>query len=105
MFIETAYANEVATDSLVGGVGFGSLWVFVFIFAIMYFLMIRPQQQQQKKHQEKLKAIKRGDEVVTAGGIIAKVKKIDDTKDELILEISDNVEIRVLRSTITDVNV
>ena len=69
----------------------------------MYFLMIRPQQLQQKKHKEKLQSIKRGDQIVTAGGIVAKVKRVDDAKDELIVEISENVEIRILRSTISDV--
>ncbi len=103
MFIESAYADTLPSESLVGGVGFGSLWVFVLIFAIMYFLMIRPQQLQQKKHKEKLQSIKRGDQIVTAGGIVAKVKRVDDAKDELIVEISENVEIRILRSTISDV--
>ena len=103
MFIQSAYADTLPGESLASGVGFGSLWIFVFIFAIMYFLMIRPQQQQQKKHKEKLKSIKRGDQVVTAGGIVAKVKRIDGAKEEIIIEISENVEIRILRSTISDV--
>lgn len=103
MFIESAYADNIVDNNLTGGVGFGSLWVFVFIFIIMYFLMIRPQQQQQKKHQEKLNSIKNGDKVVTAGGILAKVKRVDNTNDELLVEISDNVEIKILKSTISDV--
>lgn len=103
MFIQAAYADTIPISNLTNGVGFSSLWVFVFIFAIMYFLMIRPQQQQQKKHLAKLNAIKKDDKIITAGGIVAKVKSINDTSDELVVEISDNVEITILKSTIANV--
>ena len=66
-----------------GGGGFGALAPFLFqialIFGIFYFLLLRPQQQQRKKHEEALKAIKRGDEVVTAGGIIGEVLHVKET--------------------------
>ncbi|MGE3141830.1 MAG: preprotein translocase subunit YajC [Hyphomonadaceae bacterium] len=73
----------------------------VFIFVIFYFLLIRPQQQQRKRHLAMIEALKRGDTVVTAGGLIGKVKSVSD--DEARLELSPNVEVRVIRSTITEV--
>jgi preprotein translocase subunit YajC len=71
------------------------------IIGIMYFLMIRPQQRRLKEHQEMVGAIRRGDTIVTAGGIIGKVTKVDD--QELQVEIADGVRIKVLRSTVSEV--
>lgn len=107
MFIQEAYADVVNGSAsqvvATGGVGFGSLWVFVFIFAIMYFLIIRPQKIQYKKQEEMLKAIKTGDKVITAGGIVAKVKKAVPDKEEISVEIADGIVVEVLRSTISQV--
>lgn len=75
---------------------------FVLIFIIMYFLMIRPQQRKAKQHQEMIKAVRRGDQVIMNGGIIGKVSKVVDD-NELELEIADEVKIRVLRGMIADV--
>ena len=68
----------------------------------MYFLMIRPQQKRQKEHQEMIKNVRRGDQVVMSGGLIGKVSKVSDD-NELELEIADNVKVRVSRSAIADV--
>ncbi len=73
----------------------------VIIIGIMYFLMIRPQQQRMKQHKAMLEALRRGDQVVTGGGIVGKVVKVDE--NELQLEIADGVRIRVLRSSISEV--
>ena len=73
----------------------------ILIIGIMYFLMIRPQQRRLKDHRDMVAAIRRGDTVVTAGGIVGKVAKVDD--HELQVEIADNVKIKVLRSTISEV--
>lgn len=73
----------------------------VLIVGIMYFLMIRPQQRRLKEHQALIAAIRRGDTVVTAGGIIGKVTKVED--QELQLEVADGVRIKVLRSTVSEV--
>ena len=73
----------------------------VLIIGIMYFLMIRPQQKRMKEHRAMIEAIRRGDTVVTSGGIIGKVAKADD--DELQVEIADGVRIKVLRATISEV--
>lgn len=71
------------------------------IIGIMYFLMIRPQQKRLKEHQAMVAAVRRGDTVVTSGGIIGKVAKVDD--EELQVEIAEGVKIKVLRSTISEV--
>jgi preprotein translocase subunit YajC len=75
-----------------------------FIMAIMYFLLIRPQQQQAKKLREKVGGARRGDTVVTAGGILGTVVKTPAAEDqEVTIEIADNVQVRVVKSTLTDV--
>jgi preprotein translocase subunit YajC len=75
---------------------------FILIFVIMYFLMIRPQQKRQKEHQEMIKNVRRGDQVVMSGGLIGKVAKVTDD-NEVELEIADNVRVRVTRGSIADV--
>jgi preprotein translocase subunit YajC len=74
------------------------------LFGIFYFLIIRPQQQRMKAHQAMVASVKRGDTVVTAGGLIGKVSKVKDD-GELLVEIADNVQVRVLKSTLTEVRV
>ena len=75
---------------------------FVVIFAIMYFLILRPQQQRAKEQQEMVQAARRGDIVVTSGGLIGKVTKATD-ENEVELEIAPNVRVRLARSGIADV--
>jgi preprotein translocase subunit YajC len=79
-----------------------SLVPLVLLFGIFYFLIIRPQQQRAKAHQAMVAAVKRGDTVVTAGGLIGKVSKVKDD-GEVVVEIADNVQVRVLKSTLTEV--
>ncbi|MDW3182157.1 MULTISPECIES: preprotein translocase subunit YajC [unclassified Roseobacter] len=74
----------------------------ILIFAIMYFLLIRPQQKKVKEHQAMVAALRRGDQVVTQGGIIGKVAKVKED-GELELEIADGVKVRVVQSTIATV--
>ncbi|NIY72620.1 preprotein translocase subunit YajC [Marivivens donghaensis] len=75
---------------------------FILIFAIMYFLLIRPQQKKLKEHQNMVAALRRGDQVVTQGGIIGKVSKVKDD-NEVEIEIASGVNVRVVRSTISQV--
>ena len=75
---------------------------FVFIMAIMYFLLIRPQQQAAKTLRAKIDSARRGDTVVTAGGIVGRVVKAGDD-GEILVEIADNVQVRILKSTLSDV--
>lgn len=72
------------------------------IFGIMYFLLIRPQQKKMQEHQAMVAALRRGDMVVTQGGIIGKVVKVRD-EGELELEIADGVKVRVIQNTIANV--
>jgi preprotein translocase subunit YajC len=79
-----------------------SLLPFILIFVIMYFLILRPQQKRVKQHQEMVKNVRRGDTVVTSGGLIGKVTKVVDD-DQLEIEVSDGVKIRQMRQMISDV--
>jgi len=108
MFITPAFAQSNPLGSLFGGGAGGeggmmmSLLPFVLIFVIMYFLILRPQQKRVKAHQELVKNVRRGDTVVTNGGLIGKVTKVVD-EEQIEIEIADGVRIRQVRSMITDV--
>ena len=100
MFATPAFAQDAAG----AGAG-GALFQFlplILIFAIMYFLLIRPQQKRQKEHKAMIEAVKRGDQILTNGGIIGKVTRVKDD-GELEVEISDGVRVRVLRSMVAQV--
>lgn len=75
---------------------------FILIFVVFYFLIIRPQQSARKKHQSMVEAVKRGDTVVTAGGLIGKVTKAGDG-DEITVRLSEGVEVQVVKATLADV--
>ena len=98
MFVSPAFAQ--AGDN--GGSGFEALLPLVLIFVVFYFLLIRPQQKKQKQHKEMLTAIRRGDRVVTGGGIVGTVTKVIDDK-ELAVEITDGVKVRVQRALVASV--
>ena len=82
--------------------GFEQFIPLILIFAIMYFLLIRPQQKKLKEHQAMVAALRRGDQVVTQGGMVGKVVKVRDD-GELEVEIADGVKVRVIQSTIATV--
>ena len=100
MFVTPAFAQAA------GGAGAaGALTQFlplILIFAIMYFLLIRPQQKKLKEHKAMVEALRRGDQVVTQGGIIGKVSKVKED-GELEVEIAEGVKVRIMRSTIATV--
>ncbi|MEG3617913.1 preprotein translocase subunit YajC [Magnetovibrio sp. PR-2] len=100
MLISEAYAQ--AAGGAGGGDLFAQLMPLVLIFVVFYFLLIRPQQQRMKKHKEMLGTLRRGDKVVTGGGIVAKVTKVREDND-VELEIADGVKITVVRDTIATV--
>lgn len=81
--------------------GLISFFPFVIVFAIFYLLWIRPQQQRVKEHAASINAVKKGDDVVTGGGIRGRVTKVTD--DEAEVEIAQGVKVRVIKSTITQV--
>ena len=74
----------------------------ILIFGIMYFLLIRPQQQKAKQHQNMFEALRRGDQVITQGGLIVKVLKVKD-HNEIEIELSEGVKVLVVQSTIAKV--
>jgi len=99
MLISTAYAQDGAGMA-------ASLTQFlplILIFGVFYFLLIRPQQQRQKEMKRMLAAVKRGDKVVTGGGIIGVVQKVRDGTNEVEVEIAPNLRVTVLRETIASV--
>ena len=102
MFATPAFAQAVGGAGGAGGALFQFLPL-VLIFAIMYFLLIRPQQRKAKDHQTMVKALRRGDQVVTQGGILGKVSKVGEATNEVEVEIAPNVKVRVVKSTIAQV--
>jgi preprotein translocase subunit YajC len=80
----------------------GLLFPLVLVFGIFYLLVFRPQQKKMKEHQSMIDAVKRGDTVVTSGGIIGKVIRVG-ADGELRVEIADNVQVRIVKGSITDV--
>jgi preprotein translocase subunit YajC len=100
MLISPAYAQ---TGGAPAGFDLISLMPLVLIFVVFYFLLIRPQQKKMKTHREMIGAIKRGDKVLTAGGIIGSVVKVEESDDVLLVEIAKDIRVRIARSTISDV--
>lgn len=80
-----------------------NLLPFVFLFVAFWFLIIRPQQQARKKHAEMIQAVRRGDTVVTAGGLVAKVVKVPENSEEVVIELADGVQVNAVKSTLSDV--
>jgi len=98
MFITPAYAQAGG-----GGDVFASFLPIILIFVVFYFLLIRPQQKKMKQHREMLGLVKRGDRVLTGGGIIGTVTKVKEDTEEVTVEIADGIKVDVLRGTISDV--
>src|SRR3954468_7644 len=104
MFVSEALAQTAgaapatsATDGLL------SFAPFILIFVVMWFLMIRPQQKKQKAHQAMVRAAKRGDRIVTSGGILGVITKANDADNDVEVEIAKDVKIRVMRHAISDI--
>src|SRR6187455_2879857 len=102
MFISSAFAQGAASPFGDGGL-VTSLLPFVLIFVIMYFLILRPQQKRVKAHAEMVKNVRRGDTVVTSGGLVGKVTKVIDGEDYIEVEIADGVRVRQVRAMVSDV--
>lgn len=98
MFISDAFAQATGGEPS----AFMQFLPFILIIAVFYFLMIRPQQKRAKEHKAMVAALRRGDNVITQGGIMAKVSKVLDD-NEIELEIAAGVKIKVIRSTISTV--
>ena len=100
MFISTAWAQGAGAGG--GGGLLEAMIPLVLIFAVFYFLLIRPQQEKMKAHREMLTAVRRGDKIITGGGISGTVTKVVN-ENELVVQIADAVKIRVARGTISEV--
>ena len=99
MFINPAFAQSAG--GLAEG-GFGLLPI-VFVMVIFYFLLIRPQQKRAKQHKEMLSAIRRGDKIVTSGGLTGTIVKVVDDSETVEVEIAKDVKVNVVRAMIADV--
>ncbi len=97
MLATPAYAQAAG-----GGSAFASFIPLILIFAIMYFLLIRPQKKKAKEHAKMVSELRRGDQVVTSGGLIGKVSKVKDDR-EIEVELAPNVKVRVIKSTVAQV--
>jgi preprotein translocase subunit YajC len=104
MFLITPAMASSAPVAASGGSGFDPIQLLpmVLIFGVMYFLLIRPQQKKAKEHQATIASLRKGDRIVTSGGIIGVVHKVD-SETEVTVEIADNVNVRVLRATIANI--
>ncbi|MCE2992889.1 MAG: preprotein translocase subunit YajC [Alphaproteobacteria bacterium] len=102
-FINVAFAQDAASTLAKQSSGWTGLLPLVLIMVVFYFLIIRPQQKKIKDHQNMIKAVKKGDKVVTAGGIFAKVIKIDTISNFATLEIAEKVEIKIRPDMISEV--
>ena len=98
MFVTPAFAQAAGGASS----AFSSFVPLILIFAIMYFLMIRPQQKKAKQHKAMIDSLRRGDQVVTSGGVLGKVSKVSDD-GIVVIEIAEGVKVRVMRATIAQV--
>lgn len=102
MFSSPAFAQAADAGAPSGGAAmFLQFMPLLLIFVIFYFLLIRPQQKKMKEHRALIDAVKKGDAVVTAGGVIGKVTKVED--NEVEVEIAANVRIKVIKATLSDV--
>ena len=102
MFISNAYAQTAAGAADPGLMG--SLTTFapiIIMFVVMYFIMIRPQQKRMKEQRALIDAVKKGDTVVTGGGLIGRVTRVDDAEVEI--EIATGIKVRAVKSTLADV--
>ena len=100
MFINEAYAQAAGAG---GGDFLVSMLPLILIFVVFYFLLIRPQQQKMKAHRAMISAVKRGDKILTSGGIFGTITKVEEAEDVVMVEIAKDVRVRVARSTISDV--
>lgn len=101
MFASPAYAQAAGAAGSSAGSTVFMLGQFVVIGIIFYFLLIRPQQKRAKEHRQSIDAVKKNDQIVTAGGILAKVTKVED--HEVEAEIAPNVKVKIVKATIAEV--
>jgi preprotein translocase subunit YajC len=100
MFVTPAFAQAAAPASD----PFASLLIpMLLMLVIFYFFLIRPQAQRAKEHKDRMNAVRRGDTVITSGGMVGRVTKASDGSDEVEIELAENLKVRVIKSTLLDV--
>ena len=97
-FINNAWAQAAPAP---GGSGIGNIIFIVVMFAVFWFILIRPQMKQAKEHRNMVAALAKGDEVVTSGGVLGKINKIGD--NFIVLEVAENIEIKLQKSSVSTV--
>jgi len=100
MIPETLLYAQAQTQAQPQPSPIGAFFPLILIFVIFYFLLIRPQQKQMKKHQQMVASLKKGDKVITSGGIVGTIQKIDG--DEIVIT-TENANLRVRRNSVTSV--
>ncbi len=98
--ITPAYAQTAVGD---GGGILIQIFPFILIFVIFYFLIIRPQRKRVDDHRQLVDGVRRGDMVVTSGGIVGKVTRVFDDSDEIQVEIAEGVRVKIVKATLSDV--
>ncbi len=100
MFSTPAFAQAPAPSLDPMG---GLLVPMLLMLVIFYFFLIRPQSQRAKEHRDKMNAVRRGDTVITSGGMVGRVLKVSDASDEIEVELADNLKVRIIKGTLLDV--
>lgn len=100
MFFSPAYAQAAGATTSNAGV-IMQMMPLVLIFIVFYFLLIRPQQKRMKEHKAKIEAVKKGDQVVTGGGLVGKVVRVDEHYADI--ELAPGMKVKAVKSTLTDV--
>ncbi|UPA55062.1 preprotein translocase subunit YajC [Wolbachia pipientis] len=103
MLISEVFAADATSNASSIGASSASFIPLILIFVVFYFLIIRPQHKKLKEHRKMIDQIKRGDTVITSGGIIGEVNKVDEANAQFIIEIAPKVEVKVLKSAISEV--
>lgn len=98
MFISPAFAQSASPAA---DMSFPIMMML--LLAIFYFLVLRPQSKRAEEQRAKLNAVRRGDTVITSGGMVGRVTKVTDTSDEIEVELADNLKVRIVKSTLLDV--
>lgn len=102
MFISTAFAQTVGGQASGGTAGIlVQMLPLVLIFAVFYMLLIRPQQKRMKEHKGKIEAVKKGDQVVTGGGLVGKVVRVDEVYADI--ELAPGIKVKAVKATLSDV--
>ena len=98
MLISEVWAQSAASAQSAQGIDFMAFMPFVFLIAVFYFILIRPQMKRTKEHKTMLEALQKGDEIVAAGGLVGRVTKIDE--NYITMQVADGVEVRVQRPSL-----